>query len=429
MTVAMILLQPGLQTDERRSRPIDTLPGPERSTAIDRFLLEQMKKARLPGLSAAVVQEGKVVWTGSYGWSDVAKRRRVDSSTLFQLASVSKTVTVCAVMQLVEREKLSLDEPIADVLPFAVAHPAHPESSITLRHLLTHTSGIRDNWKVLEDTWVKNGDFPKSLKDSLRAYLLPTGEYFDPDKNFYSWAPGSRQRYSNVGIALAAYLAEAKAGVSFELLCERGIFKPLGLTGCSFRLSALDRSKIAMPYRWTQKEEFEPLGHHGYLDFPAGTLRASAPQLARFLLSFIGEGAVDGVRVLREPTVAEMRRVSFPKIAPRQGLVWYGETVGGHEVLGHDGSDPGVSTCMYYRPADGVGVVLLVNGDPKARERHREETLLGGRRRHARREVASTGWLAARTCGRRPDSRPEQSAARGVSCASGRRVAPRSAVW
>ena len=290
----------------------DRLPGPENPTELDRFIFDGMKEAKVPGLAAAVVRKDKMIWEGYYGWANREKKIPVTKGTLFQVASVSKPVTACAVMQLVEKGELSLDGDVNEVLPFGVRNPKHPKVSITLRHLLTHTSGIRDNWKVLEDTWVKNGDFPKPLGESLAAYLQPKGEYYSAKKSFCQWPPGEKSQYSNVGFALAAYLAETKAKVSFETLCQRGVFGPLGMQGSSFRLKGMDQAKIAMPYGFKKKTGvFKPLGHHGYLDFPSGTLRVTAPHLARFLLSFIGDGQFDGTRVLKAETVREMRKVSF----------------------------------------------------------------------------------------------------------------------
>ena len=344
----------------------DPLPGPNNPTDLDRFILDGMKEAKVPGLAAAVVKKDKVIWTGAYGWANREQKVPVTNETLFQIASVSKPVTACTVMQLVEQGKLFLDADVNEALPFPVRNPKHPKVPITLKHLLTHTSGIRDNWNLLEDTWVKNGDFPKPLGESLAAYLQPKGEYYGAKKSFYEWAPGTKSKYSNVGVALAAYLAEAKAKTPFETLCQKGIFEPLAMQGSSFRLKGMDQAKIAMPYGFKKKSgAFKPLGHHGYLDFPSGTLRVTAPHLARFLLSFIGDGQVDGVRLLKVETVREMRKIPFPKADSKQGLVWYFDKVGGAKVMGHDGSDPGVTAVMYYRPKDGVGYLFLMNGEPK----------------------------------------------------------------
>jgi len=182
----------------------DNLPGPKNSTPLDEFILEGMKEAKVPGLAALTIKDGKIFWTGYYGWANIETKTPVTQDTLFQLASISKTVTTCMIMQQVEQGKLKLDVDINTLLPFKVRNPKHAEEPITLRQLLTHTSGIRDNWSVLENTWVKNGDFKKPLAESLPAYLIEGGEFFSAKKSFYSWAPGTKNQYCNVAVALVS---------------------------------------------------------------------------------------------------------------------------------------------------------------------------------------------------------------------------------
>ena len=342
------------------------LPGPKNPSPLDEFILKGMKEARVPGLAALTLKEGKIFWESYYGWANIEEKRPVTRDTLFQLASISKTITACLIMQQVEAGKLGLDADINTYLPFKVRNPGHAEKPITLRQLLTHTSGIRDNWKVLEEYWVKNGDFKQPLAKSLPAYLTEGGEFFSAKKSFYDWAPGSRNRYCNVGFALAAHVAEAKVTISFEALCEQGLFQPLGMEGTAFRLAAVDLRQVAMPYAYRKKPgTFKALGHHGYLDYPAGTLRATAPHLARFLMMFMGEGKLGEARVLKARTVAVMKKIQSPKLDKKQGIGWYYDRIGGEQMIGHDGGDPGVVTQMFCQPEKGTGIIVLMNGEPK----------------------------------------------------------------
>ena len=344
----------------------DNLPGPKNPSPLDEFILRGMKEAKVPGLAALTLKEGKIFWEGYYGWANIEEKRPATKDTLFQLASISKTITACMIMQQVEEGKLGLDADINTYLPFKVRNPGHAEKPITLRQLLTHTSGIRDNWKVLEEYWVKNGDFKQPLAKSLPAYLTEGGKFFSAKKSFYDWAPGSRNRYCNVGFALAAHVAEAKVKISFEALCEQGIFKPLGMEGTAFALAAVDPRKVAMPYGYRKKTGgFKALGHHGYLDYPAGTLRATAPHLARFLMMFMGEGKLDETRILKSATVVSMKKIQFPKLDRKQGIGWYYDRIGGEQMIGHDGGDPGVVTQMFCQPKKGTGIIVLMNGEPK----------------------------------------------------------------
>ena len=163
---------------------LENLPGPKNLTALDQFIFEGMKEAKVPGLAALTIKEGKIFWTGYYGWANIEEKRPVTQDTLFQVASISKTVTACIIMQQVEKGELDLDVDINTYLPFKVRNPKHADQPITLRQLLCHTSGIRDNWAVLEDKWVKNGDYKESLAKSLPAYLIAGGRFFSTKKSF-----------------------------------------------------------------------------------------------------------------------------------------------------------------------------------------------------------------------------------------------------
>jgi len=195
----MPLLQAGHQSDLDISAN-----AADRRESLSEKVQRIMAEASLKGVSAAIVDASHgVIWQGSFG--EAFEGRPVGPSTLFQLASVSKAVTAVVIMQQVEKGLVSLDTPINQVLPFAVNHPDFPNSAITLRQLLTHSSGICDNWNVLEDTAVQNADFPVLLGESLRRYLVPGEDYYQTaGRSFCKTAPGAKNTYSNVGTALVS---------------------------------------------------------------------------------------------------------------------------------------------------------------------------------------------------------------------------------
>jgi CubicO group peptidase (beta-lactamase class C family) len=341
----------------------EPLYDPEDTTDLDLYIEERLEEAHIPGLSAAIVKDGAIVWTGAYGWSRIRFKRPIEAETLFMLASVSKTVTATAVMQVWEDGGFDLDKDIDAYLPFEVTNPHHPEQPITPRMLLTHTSAIRDNWPVLNSLYVR-GDSPIALGEFLEDYLTPGGAYYSPWANFYRQEPGTADHYSNVGVTLAAYLVEVITGIPFDSYCQEAIFEPLGMEETAWHLTGLNRRHIAMPYGYRPLGDiYHRYGFYGYPDYPDGALRTSVLQLARFLNAFIRYGELDGVRILEEETVEEMRRVQDPALAPNQGLVWYYKELSDRVLLGHNGGDSGVATEMFFRPEDGVGVILLMNGD------------------------------------------------------------------
>ena len=337
-----------------------TLTGTQTSSPLDSFIVAHMNSVHVPGLSATIVKHGKVVWKGNYGLADIALNKPVTDSTSFMLASISKTITATALMQLCESGRFSLDDSINKYLPFVVRNPNVPGIPITIRMLLTHTSSIQDNWDMEP---YSSGDYPMALGTYLQAYLTPGGQFYNSNKNFYTYAPGATFNYCNVGVALCGYLVEAISGIPFDRYCRDSIFVPLQMTHTAWFLRDLDTTLIARPYTYSSGAYVDN-GLYGYPEYPDGQLRTTAVSLSRFLLSHIGYGCLNGVRVLDSSTVRLLRTVQYPAVEPNQGLIWYRESrdvFGGLEVWGHTGGDYGVTTSMYLSEPDTVGVIVLQN--------------------------------------------------------------------
>jgi CubicO group peptidase (beta-lactamase class C family) len=333
-----------------------------RAGGLDDFIQAKMQTAHLPGLAAAIVKNNQLIWSKGYGWAHIGNSVPATADTVFMLASVSKTVTGVAVMQLVEDGLIDLDADVNDYLPFDVRTPQFPNTPITTRMLLTHTAAIEDNWDVLIDLYVQ-GDSPIALGYFLAEYFTPGGMYYHGLKNFYAYEPGTQYHYCNVAVALAGYLVEVVSGNSFEDQTQQEIFDPLGMDETAWRLADLDINNIAMPYRHVGGGQYQPYGYYGYPDIPDGALRTSVNQLARFLIAFINFGTYNGISILPPQSVTEMRTEQIPDILPGQGLIWYQEERNGDILLGHNGGDDGVTTQMFFRLSDGVGTILLANGD------------------------------------------------------------------
>ncbi len=339
-----------------------TLPAEQRA-ALNNFVVNKLAAAHVPGCAAGIVKGGKLAWQSAWGLANVAQNTPATPQNLHMLASISKTATAVGVMRAVELGLVNLDDDLNTWLPFAVHHPKFPKTVITLRLLLTHFAGISDNWDVMDATYV-DGDSPVALGDFLHDYLATDGKYYDAAANFGTKQPGTKYDYSDIGISLAGYAVELKTKVPFDQWCTQEVFAPLGLTQTSFRLKGLDASTIAMPYGWSKADGFTPYGLYGYPDYPDGALRSSVGQMARFLLMFMNDGSWSGVQVLKTATVAEMKKVQYPTLDQAQLLTWYSEVRDdGKTYIGHNGGDRGIWGQMFYRPGDGVGVLLFCNGD------------------------------------------------------------------
>lgn len=344
----------------------DTGADPERFPeipALDAAIESVMREDHVPGFAGCIIKEGEVRWCRGAGWAHIEDRVEATADTPFLVASVSKLVSAAGIMHALERGHFDLDEPVASHLPFPVAHPDFAGDPITMRMLLTHRSGIVDNWDVLDSLYT-DGDPDFTLGDFLRDYLAVGGAHFDAQRNF-GGRPGTIWEYSNIGVALAAYVVERAVAMDFARYCETTVFAPLALAHTAWRLSELREDVVpAMPYE-RLGGDFAATGHYGLPDYPSGQLRTSARDLAALFAMLAGGGTFGGVQILEPTTVDEMRRLQIPG-NDEQALVWYFSILDGQGLLGHDGGELGAAAEVQHRTGDGFGVVVMMNGEGRA---------------------------------------------------------------
>ena len=321
-------------------------------------LATELEELELPGLAAAIVKDGRIVCASASGYANIDEDRPVTPDTLFLVASISKTVTATALMQLYEQGKFKLDDDINDYLAFDVRNPSAPEAPITFRQLLTHTSSIQDS-SLFNDFLTKGMDSPITLAELLQGYLTPDGVYYDEDDNFQSDGPGESYEYTNMNFVLIGYLVEVMSGVPFDTYCRDNIFAPLGMAKTTWRLSEVDKTVLAMPYR-KSFFRFVRYGQYGQANYPDGMLRTSVVELAHFLIAYMQGGSYEGTQILAPETVREMLS-SQTELDDTQGLAWYTSRFARREVWGHNGSDIGAGAEMWFDPASNAGVILVSN--------------------------------------------------------------------
>jgi CubicO group peptidase (beta-lactamase class C family) len=176
-------------------------------------LFRDYSQVNAPGVAVMVIREGKPIFAKGFGLADLQHKTPCTTNTNFRLASVTKQFTAMAVMRLVEQKKLMLDERLANFFP------EFPEvgTQVSVRHLLTHTSGLLD----YEDLIPTGTTIPVLDQDVLRLLLKQEKTYF---------APGTQYRYSNSGYALLALIVEARSGQKFARFLKENIFEPLKMT-------------------------------------------------------------------------------------------------------------------------------------------------------------------------------------------------------
>lgn len=305
----------------------------------------------IPSIAAGIVKEDKLVWQNYYGFSNIASQTTPTSESIYVLASVSKTITATAAMQLYEQGKINLDEDINNYLPFEVRNPNFPEVPLTTRMLLTHRTGLA--WPNSEDpnfyNTFRNVDIP-ALGRWLENYITPTGINYVAEiwKNV---RPGNTVGYSNIGGALLGYVVEAVSGVTFAEYCKVNIFDPLEMVNTSFRLSDLDQSKLATLYSGGTVN-----GQYQVFFYPSTTAKSTVADLSHYLIAYINGGIYKSKRILDESTINEMLslRISGSGI----GFIWWSQ---GNNWMGHTGGFVGVSSSIDIHRAKKLGVIILCN--------------------------------------------------------------------
>jgi CubicO group peptidase (beta-lactamase class C family) len=338
------------------ANPYDAGPPPE---DLEGFVDWHMRAGGIRGLAAAITTPDATVLTLLRG--EASEGVPVGEHTLFVLASISKTFTGTMVMQLVEDGLLDLDAPADDYLPYAVRHPAHPDVAITTRMLLTHTSGLRDDFALLGMVSTAGMDPTVTLADFSRDYVA--------DADHWSAAPGTAYEYCNAAYGVLGHVVEAVSGEDFRARSEARLLAPLDLDGAGWFLEDVELARIATPYAWAMRtDRYSPLEHGGYAFYPASSLRASIAGMARYARAVSRGYELDGARVLSMELSDEMRRVPFPDVDRDQALAWSYASINGHRFIHHSGSTNGGSTQLYVGE-DGASIALLTNSDAYIRSR------------------------------------------------------------
>lgn len=314
---------------------------------IDEVVQQEALSRGVPGLGLAIVAKGDVVAERVYGLADIENGVPVKPTTAFNIASVSKPFSAMAVVRLARRQGIGLDASARALLPWLPA----TLSTVTIRQLLTHTSGI------VRDVRTGNEDDPKAEEYRARiARAEPAAE------------PGARFEYSNTGYAVLGWAAEAAAGMSFERLLAREVFEVAGLSGARYR-TPLAESDRAKPYRWVAGQ-LEP---ETYVSggFASGGIVMSTRDFAAF-----GQALQDG-RLLsaeeRELVWSPGRlgdgrevRVALMTEDDSYGLGWFLTSFAGHRLVTHGGAIQGFSANLYHFPDDDLTLAVVANS--KARD-------------------------------------------------------------
>lgn len=310
------------------------------------------------GSSLALVKGGRVVARAHHGMADLEAGRPVDEGTLYHWASITKTFTAVAVLQLRDRGLLALEDPAVRYVPeLREAHnPFGPMEGVTLRHLLSHSAGFRSSTFPWD-----GGESWQPWEPTEWAQLVAMMPYTEIE-----FAPGSRFQYSNPGIVFLGRTLEAVTGDVYEAYMEKNLFRPLGMSTAYFDTTPWHlRDRRAQNYRVVEGTPVANGDFNTGITVSNGGLNASVDDLARWMGFLTGDaGTPEGAAVLSRASLEEMWREVVP----------IGEMELGHEgmglgfflypdlgMVGHTGSQRSFFSFILFHPASGAGVIGAFN--------------------------------------------------------------------
>jgi len=363
-----------------------------------------MHAAAVPGLSVAVTDRDGHGYAGGFGHSDLATMVRATHATCYRWFSMTKLVTATSALRLADRGDLDLDAPIAEYVDEApVGHP------VSTRQLLTHTGGLANPLPV---RWVHSADSPAPDQTALLRTLLGR-------RRMFAGPPGVRARYSNVGYLAAAEVIARVARAPFTDHVRDVLLKPLGMHATGFEApehgAAVGYLNLPQPLHPLLRALL-PAGtlgerHAGVRSLNPflvdgagyGGLVGPVTDAARFLRLHLGDGLLDGVRILAPETAREMRRLVSRGRQFDHATAWFKDRKHGTRFTHyweHYGTGAGFWNVARIYPEQGIGVVVMTNG---SRRFDVESVMASTCARFERPTLTSTcllSWVTSPSCGR-----------------------------
>lgn len=335
------------------------------------------------GFSVAIVNQEGTLYAKGFGYSDVKANKKYTNTTVQNIASISKTFIGIALLKAQELGKLNLDDPINKYMPFQVHNPYFSNEPITIRHLATHTSSIKDPSQYEKNGYILkepengiakvNSNFRSpnekiDLNQFLKNILSKEGKWYKKN-TFLKKKPGDQFEYSNVAATLAALVIEAATNQPFNEFTNKHIFKPLAMSNTGWSFDEVDFSKHSKLYLDNKTE----LAFYQLITYPDGGLITSSTDLGTYLTELIAGYNGNG-NILSNQSYQELftPRLTDAHYAERSESTYNDEYnmgvfmgLSAHGQIGHTGGDPGVVTHLFFNSKTNIGKLLIVNTDLK----------------------------------------------------------------
>ena len=310
------------------------------------------------GLAVVVVKNGKPVYEKAFGYKDLETKEPLTTDNLFRIASISKSFSSTAIMQLVEGGKVSLDDDISDLIGFKVRNPKFPNTKITLEMMLSHRSSLNDS----------NGYFTLDVLDTTKTK--------DWQKSFNSYEPGTDYEYCNLNFNMIGAVLERLTNVRFDNYIKQQILNPLGLDA-GYCVDSLDQRRIAKLYEKEdgkyveQKAAYNPrseeirnysMGVSTPVFSPTGGMKISAHDLSKYMMMHMNYGKSGKTKIISKASSKKMQTGLSPKENYGLALLENDRLIPGEHMIGHTGSAYGLYSNMFFEPKKKFGFIVITNG-------------------------------------------------------------------
>ncbi len=328
------------------------------SASFESDLKKITDKYEAVGLAIVVVKNGKPVYEKAFGYKDLETKAPLTTNDLFRIASISKSFSSTAIMQLIEKGKVSLDDDISDLVGFKVRNPKFPDTKITLEMMLSHRSSLNDS----------NGYFTFDVLDTTKNK--------DWAKSYNNYEPGTDYEYCNLNFNMIGAVLERLTDVRFDNYIKQQILSPLKLEA-GFCVDSLDQKRFAKLYDKEngvyveQKAAYNPrseeiknytMGVSTPVFSPTGGMKISAKDLAKYMQMHMNHGKLGKVKLISKASSKKMQTALSAKENYGLALLESDRLIPGEHMIGHTGSAYGLYSNMFFEPKKKFGFVVITNG-------------------------------------------------------------------
>ena len=330
-----------------------------------------MKIGRIPSLSVCFIKNDSIIFYKGLGYANRAEKKIPNKDTVYKVASITKSVTATAMMQIIENESygVDIDDDINDYLNFSVRNPNHPDIPITFRMLMAHQASFYPNSELAQMGTKYMGDLLRSTFPVFNKYDYPypyIKEYLKSSDRWLDIEPGKEAYYGNTAYVLLEHLIERITDKSYEDYCQENIFVPLKMKNTSFETNELGENTAT----YYVSLMLLPFPYYRSTITGAAGLTTSIEDLSHYLIAHMNNGTYDGVRILKNETVELMHSKQFPDsigqiLGYYFGLGWeiYPEDWiwNGMVLQGHAGSTIGGGGEMLWNESSDLGIIAFMN--------------------------------------------------------------------